>query len=168
MSWRCLGTFFWHFLDILPKPSWTPGHFFDIFGTFCRRPPKWSKMTPKTFWRHFFANPGKPQLERVLHIIILFWDLGAGRLFREIRIFFRGKKKSGQNRIFDPFSRVSGPGRRPKRSGTSFLSTLHPWMPRNLFLGPGFEQSLQFVKSVIFPAFFLFLATPPSHLQPMG
>ena len=28
-------------------------------------------------------------------------------------------------------------------------------MPQNLFLGPGFAQSLQFVKSVIFPAFFL-------------
>ena len=40
--------------------------------------------------------------------------------------FFQGKPiVSGQDRIFDPFSGVSGPGRCPKRSGTSFSSSLH-------------------------------------------
>ena len=73
-----------------------------------------------------------------------------------------------KNLDFRSFSRVLDPGSGPKRSGTSFSSTLHPSVPQNLFLGPGFDQSLQFVKSVIFPAFFLFLATPPSHLQAMG
>ena len=38
MSKKCpenvWGHFFDIFVDILPKPSWTPGHFFDIFWTF--------------------------------------------------------------------------------------------------------------------------------------
>ena len=47
-------------------------------------------------------------------------------LFERAAEFFSGNFFfSGQNRIFDPFSRVSGPGRCPNRSGSSFSSTLH-------------------------------------------
>ena len=86
--------------------------------------------------------------------------MGASRLFGSLwkrsRIFFREKNIfSGQNRIFDPFSRVSGPGRCPKRSGTSFSSSLHYWMPQNLFPAPALTPSSQICKIPNFPSFFL-------------
>ena len=86
-------------------------------------------------------------------------QMGAGRLFGQIRIFFRERKcSSGQNRIFRPFSKVSGPRRCPKRSGTSFSSILHPSMPQNLFPGPILTPKCQICKISNFPS----LLSPPS------
>ena len=75
MSGGHFFTFFEHFAETQLDPSWTPGHFFDIVLTFCRRPPE---MTPKTFFGHFSANPGKPRLQRVWHIASM--DGGASEV----------------------------------------------------------------------------------------
>ena len=108
------------------------------------------------------ASPPPPPEQTLADTCMLFVEYGGGPFVRvylkEQQIFFPGKNNfSGQNRIFDPFSRVSGPGRCPKRSGTSFSSILHPSMLQNLFPGPFFAQTCQFIKSPTFPPVFLHL-----------
>ena len=57
--------------------------------------------------------------------IVMWGPAVCSGLFERAAEFFSGIFFFGQNRIFDPFSKVSGPGRCPKRSGTSFSSSLH-------------------------------------------
>ena len=91
--------------------------------------------------------------------------MGTGRLLGDIKIFFWGKNVfSGQHSIFYPFSKVSGPGRCPKRSGTSFSSSLHYWTPQNLFLGPVLDQSCQICKISNFPSLLSPLSSDASPL----
>ena len=68
MSKKCLGdillTFFCHFAKTQLDPSWSPGHFFDIFLTFCQRAPATPRNHPPDIFGTFFGESRKPSLQR--------------------------------------------------------------------------------------------------------
>ena len=51
------------FVDILPKPSWTPAGpqdiFVDIFWTFCQRPQRPPRNPPQNIFETFFGESEK-------------------------------------------------------------------------------------------------------------
>ena len=84
MSKKCLGDIFLTFFDILPKPSWTPGHFFDIFGDILPATPR---DHPQDIFCTFFGESRIPHLTARMRnmaagLLSLLLDLAAKNTFQ--------------------------------------------------------------------------------------